>query len=135
MIARTHRFHGFNSLRHVYSQGQTMRGQLMAVKYIFNNKRQNYRLAVVVSRKVHKSAVVRNRIRRRVYEIVRRHAAQISRPYDIVITIFSDQVATISSAALETMVIGQLEKAGILDTKQPPVGHAIVVPRQSKEST
>lgn len=133
MISRTHRFHGINSLRLVYSRGQTVRSPLIAVKYLFNNKRTDYRSAVVVSRKVHKSAVVRNRIRRRIYEVIRRHELEISQPYDIVLTVFGDQVATMESAALEATLVDQLQRAGILGVDaegagQPatPTSHGIV---------
>jgi ribonuclease P protein component len=68
MISRTNRFHGYNSLRNVYRHGNTARGPLFAVKSLQNPRRKSYRLAVVVSRKVNKSAVARNRIRRRLYE-------------------------------------------------------------------
>ena len=133
MISRTHRFHGFNALRHVYSRGQTVRTPTVAIKYIFNNKRDSYRAAVVVSRKVHKSAVVRNRIRRRIYEILRARESAFAGPYDIVITVFSEQVATIEAAGLQTMIAEQLIKAGILQSPQEQNSHAIVEQRQPKE--
>jgi ribonuclease P protein component len=125
MIPRPNRFHGFNSLRHVYARGQTVRAALLSVRYVPNDRRDTYRAAVVVSRKVHKSAVVRNRIRRRVYEILRLHTAQIVRPYDIVITVFSEQVAVMSAAELEAMIVGQLHKAGIV-ASEAARAHAIV---------
>jgi len=40
-------------------------------------------LPVVVSKKVHKSAVGRNRIRRRVYEILRQHVPHFTGVYDV----------------------------------------------------
>lgn len=113
MIAQTHRFHGLNALRFAYSRGQTVRGQVLAIKYIFNNKRRLYRAAVVVSRKVHKSAVVRNRIRRRIYEWIRLHQSAISQPYDIVITVYSETVASMDAGALGGMLQEQFERAGL----------------------
>lgn len=114
MIARTHRFHGFNALKAVYQRGQTARSALFTTKYVVNPRRQTYRAAVVVSRKVHKSAVVRNRIRRRIYEVIRRHAAEFTGPYDVVVTVFSEQVATLNAAELEHTLVGQLQKARVL---------------------
>jgi ribonuclease P protein component len=114
VIGRTHRFHGINSLRHVYSRGQTVRGTLVTVKYLFNNKRSSYRAAVVVSRKVHKSAVVRNRIRRRIYEIIRRRQTEFAQPVDLVVTVFSEQIATLEAAALEDLMSDLLQRAGVL---------------------
>lgn len=114
MIARAHRFHGFNSLRAVYQRGQMVRGPLCTIKFIPNSRRGSYRAAVVVSRKVHKSAVVRNRIRRRLYEIIRVQADKFNGAFDIVITVYSDKLATMDAAELETMITRQLAKAGVL---------------------
>lgn len=115
MISRGHRFHGLNSLRHVYSRGQTIRGSLITVKYLDNPRRDSYRAAVVVSRKVHKSAVVRNRIRRRIYEIIRHKEPYIAKPYDVVVTVFSEQVANMPAYSLDKMLVELLQRAGIVD--------------------
>jgi ribonuclease P protein component len=125
MIGRTHRFHGFNALRHVYSRGNTTRSSLIAVKSLANPRRDSYRAAVVVSRKVHKSAVVRNRIRRRIYEIIRHLQPRLAGPFDIVITVFSDQVAEMPAPDLEKMLIDQFERARLI-TVSPDRSHAIV---------
>lgn len=133
MISRVHRFHGYNSLRSVYSRGQTVRSPLLAVKYLRNGRRSSYRAAVVVSRKVHKSAVVRNRIRRRLYEVLRLYQSQLTEPYDIVITVFDDQLAGMTAGTLTSLLHGQLKKAGLLhrtvdssSVNNPP--HGIVDP-------
>lgn len=112
MISRTHRFHGHGSLRYVYQHGQTVRGPLCALKYVRNERRKAYRLAVVVSKKVHKNAVRRNRIRRRLYEAVRLSAVSIE-AYDMVLTVFHEQVADMPSDELMKMVQAQLRQAGI----------------------
>lgn len=71
MIASKYRFHGHGSLKFLYKNGRVIRSRYFTVKYITNHYRSNPRFAVVVSKKVHKSAVGRNRIRRRVYERLR----------------------------------------------------------------
>jgi ribonuclease P protein component len=114
MIGKTHRFHGHNSLNYVYRNGETVRGPLTALKYAVNKRRESYRVAVVVSKKVHKSAVVRNRIRRRLYEQVRLISGQIQEPYDIVFTVFHDTVAELPSEELATLVRAQLHQAKIV---------------------
>lgn len=117
MIHRSHRFHGHGSLRFVYQHGETLRAQYGTLKYILNPRRKTYRMAVVVSRKVHKSAVVRNRIRRRIYEAVRRREAEITQPYDLIFTAYSDAVATMDADELESRVAEKLEQAGIIPSK------------------
>lgn len=127
MITSSHRFHGRSSLRYVYQRGQTVRGGQLALRFIQNNREKTYRAAVVVSRKVSKQAVVRNRIRRRVYEIIRLQSAHITQPYDLVFTIYDESVATMSASALNQMVVGQLRKAGVLDLRvSPETAHDIV---------
>lgn len=117
MISRKHRFHGYNSLRYVYRNGHTVRGPLFAVKSVPNQKRDSYRLAVVVSRKVNKSAVARNRIRRRLYEIVRELEAGFDEPHDIVITVFHDTVIDEPASRLASQLKSQLRQAGVLGKK------------------
>jgi ribonuclease P protein component len=114
MISRAHRFHGYNSLNFVYRSGQTVRGPLFAVKYTLNPKRKTYRAAVVVSKKVHKSAVARNRMRRRLYALLQELEPQINEPYDVVITVFHDSLLEEPSENLSRQLKGQLEGAGIL---------------------
>lgn len=114
MISRIHRFHGRASLRFAYGRGQTVRGPHCSLKYVQNHRRKTFRVAVVVSRKVSKSAVVRNRIRRRVYEIVRAHGQAILLPFDLVFTIYDDQPAVMPRDELETLVVAKMLQAGIL---------------------
>lgn len=133
MINRKHRFHGHGSLRFVYQKGKTIRGQYGALKYVANSRRKDYRMAVVVSRKVNKSAVVRNRIRRRIYEIVRREESRIQSPYDMVFTVFSDQCASLSAEDLRQRILGKMEEAGIVlpENNTAPQTRAIVEPKEN----
>lgn len=117
MISNKHRFHGRGSLRYVYSNGVTTRGPLFAIKSVMNERRDSYRLAVVISRKVHKSAVARNRMRRRLYGVVRNIDAGIDKPYDIVITVFQPSLLDEPSDKLAHQVRQQLSEAGILAGK------------------
>lgn len=114
MISFKHRFHGHGSLRYVYQNGKTVRGPLCAIKYAPNDRREDYRLAVVVGKKVHKSAVVRNRIRRRMYEAFRQHAPNFNNTYDIVVTVFADTIATMPSDELSRMVAAQAKQARLI---------------------
>lgn len=114
MIAKENRFHGHSSLRYVYQHGKQIRGAVLSLKYAPNDRREAYRAAVVVSRKVAKAAVVRNRIRRRIYEIIRQQAPGFDRPYDLVITVYNDQAATLTAEKLQALVAEQFEKARIL---------------------
>jgi ribonuclease P protein component len=102
MIGAAHRFHGYNSLRGVYQRGQTVRGPMVSMRFAERQPGRRYRVAVVVSRKVSKSAVVRNRIRRRIYEIVRR--ANVPAASDLVFTVFDSQLAEMPATKLEATI-------------------------------
>jgi len=69
MLAKDYRFRGLNSLKPLFSRGKSVRGDGFKLVYMRSDRPDN-RFAVVVSKKVHKSAVVRNRIRRRIFTII-----------------------------------------------------------------
>ena|SRR6185312_1468621 len=110
MFSRRHRFHGYNSVRTVYQHGKSVRGPLLSLKFSQRETSRPYRVAVVVSRKVHKSAVIRNRIRRRMYECVRRSESRIGGGTDLVFTVFNDQMAELPAAKLQTIIDDLLAK-------------------------
>ncbi len=113
MLAFKYRFHGHGSLRYVYTHGQTVRSHLMSLKYSQHPKRKNPRIAVVVSKKVMKSAVGRNRIRRRLYEIIRHELPDIKENSDIAIIVFSAEVLTQPATDLARVVKQLLKDADI----------------------
>jgi ribonuclease P protein component len=115
MISQKHRFHGHNSLNAAYKKGQTVRGEYVSLRYLGTN-RPDYRLAVVVSKKVSKSAVVRNRIRRRIYEIIRLSRAENAEPWraDLIISVFDERVATMPPADLQSAISKLFQKAKLV---------------------
>jgi ribonuclease P protein component len=114
MLSRAHRFHGLHALDFVYKRGQTVRGQAVTLKFVKNNRQEQFRVAVVVSKKVSKSAVQRNRIRRRVFEAARAELGNLSEPYDLVFMIYSADVATIEAAQLQKQMKALLHKAAVV---------------------
>jgi ribonuclease P protein component len=129
MIAQKHRFHGYSSLRYVYQNGQTVRNPQVSLKFARNARRTVYRAAVIVSRKVQKSAAARNRIRRRLYEVIRSFESDISEPYDIVLSVFSEKIADVPATDLNKDIGELFVKAGILrksGSQSKPASHAIV---------
>lgn len=100
MIASRYRFHGHGSLRYVYKNSQAIRSRHLVFRVVTNNRRKTSRVSVVVSKKVHKSAVGRNRIRRRIYEIIRHELPQFRTNFDIVILVVSAEVRTMETVEL-----------------------------------
>jgi ribonuclease P protein component len=108
VITRKNRFHGHNSVSRV--RGKSINLPNFKVFYAHNAKRQDYRMAVVVSKKTAKSAVVRNRIRRRLYEAVRTQKALVGQPIDVVFVVQSDTLATMESTELAMQVARACQK-------------------------
>lgn len=63
-------------------------------------------MAVVVSKKVLKSAVRRNRIRRRIYDYIRNQTPRLNQNYDIVIIVSSSELLSMPTIEL----VAQLEQ-------------------------
>jgi len=74
-------------------------------------QKKTYRVAVVVSKKVHKSAIVRNRIRRRTYEYVRTSLPQQNNLPDLVFIVQTPSAATLPANALSSELDSLLKKA------------------------
>ena len=67
-------------------------------------------MAVVVSKKIAKSAVTRNKIRRRLYECVRKNEILDNDAIDAVFVVKSDQVASVPHEQLELSVMNSCHK-------------------------
>lgn len=114
MLSAQYRFHGHRSLSFLFRNGRTVRRKMISLKFIHNPRRAQSRCAIVVGRRVSKSAPVRNRIRRRLYEIVRNHWDELQSGYDIALFVYDDSVSTMAHKELEELVIGLLHDAAIL---------------------
>ncbi len=115
MIPFSHRFHGHGSLRYVYKNGTAIRSRLVTLKYTQNKRRNTSRVAVVISKKVLKTAVGRNRIRRRIYEIVRHELPRIKQPHDIVLMVFSSEVRALPHEDLKQVIVDLFRQAHLYD--------------------
>ena len=113
MLAKKFRFHGYGSLKFVYSKGKTARSRYLSLKYCANSRREGSRLAVVVSKKNTKIAPRRNRMRRRIYEAVRARWSMIKPGYDLVITVFDDRVGTVPATEIDQLVHELLSQANL----------------------
>ena len=91
MLSKKYRFHSRGGVKYVYQHGKTVRTPKMSLVFA-ENTRGFTRVAVVVSKKVDKTAVGRNRIRRRVYEALRLNFDLIPKAKDYVFVVFSRDV-------------------------------------------
>jgi ribonuclease P protein component len=112
MISKKYRFHGHGSLNYVHRNGASERSAHMMVKFTANKHREFPRFAVVVSKKVFKSAVKRNRVRRRIYEIIRLEIKPSSPSLDVVLNVYSPEVIEMTPEKLSAEILGLLKTVG-----------------------
>lgn len=113
MLAHRFRFHGYGSLKFLYRKGQTFRSRSLSLRIVHNERRSQSRFAVVVTKKVQKAAPRRNRIRRRIYEIIRTNWDHIAPSQDMIINVYDPLVTDMSYQELEKAVISLLGQAGV----------------------
>ncbi|MEP6685392.1 MAG: ribonuclease P protein component [Verrucomicrobiota bacterium] len=96
----------------VRTEGRTIRGNLMMLGIMSGNDAQSFRAGFVTSRRVG-GAVVRNRIRRRLRDIVRLHQRQL--PQDLwLVTIARSGAARASYQELRDEWLRLAKRASIL---------------------
>ncbi len=114
MITFNNRFHGHNSLRYVYKNGEAVRSRSITFKFIQNKNRKRSRFAVVISKKILKSAVKRNLLRRRMYEYIRLKLPYLKDVYDVVFIITSNDLLNMSHDELVYQLDQLVSQSGIL---------------------
>lgn len=113
MIQQKYRFHGYGSLNYLYRNGEVVYLKPFVFKYVKNKFRKNPRIAVVISKKVLKSAVKRNRVRRQLYEHVRPLIANMNGNYDMAFIVTKPHILTVSSKELTALIKQAMVEAGI----------------------
>lgn len=103
MLAKKYRFHSRGGVKYTYAHGKTIRSPKISLVYN-DNPRGFQRFAVVVSKKVEKTAVGRNRIRRRVYEAIRAELPDYQLKRDHIFVIYSKDIISIDFQNLKTLI-------------------------------
>jgi ribonuclease P protein component len=112
VLARANRLRSAADIARVYKRGAYGgSGGALSVKAVASG-RSEARAVIVVPKKVSKRAVVRNRIRRRLSELLRDHWATVSPGYDIVLSVHSD-LSDLPAAQLTEHLHRALARAGI----------------------
>lgn len=103
MLSQRYRFHSRGGVNYTYQKGKTIRTPLVSLVYN-HNSRGRQRFAVVVSKKVLKSAVGRNTIRRRVYEAIRLELPGYREPMDNIFVVYNKSVLTMPFLELRRLI-------------------------------
>lgn len=115
MIPFINRFHGHSSINFVYRNGQPVRSRWFIIKVVKNKSKKNTRAAVVISKKVLKSAVKRNRVRRQVYEYISKLMPRLNDNYDMAIIILSSEVFSAPQAEIFSGLDRLIDQLNILN--------------------
>lgn len=110
MIAQKYRFHGHGSLRFLFNRGQSIRTDFFILRHLNNKRRSDLRLAIIVSKKVDKRAVVRNRIRRRLYELFRVRFLSHDLNADLAVIVLKSELADLPAPQLNKIFEPIFEK-------------------------
>lgn len=113
MLNKKYRFHSRGGVRYVYRNGKTVRTPKMSLIFV-DNKKGFTRIAVVVSKKVEKSAVGRNRMRRRIYEALRLNMEYIPKERDYIFVVFSKEVLKMPFKDLESLLGKLIEDSKVV---------------------
>ena len=115
MLNRRYRFHSRGGVRYVYQKGKTVRKPKASLVFA-GNSRGFTRVAVVVSKKVMKSAVGRNRIRRRIYEVIRNNFDLLPKKTDYIFVVFNKDILYMPLPELEKLLGELVEESKVCYT-------------------
>ena len=91
MLPKKFRLTKQTDFKNIFKKGSKSFGKFFSIRYLANNL-DNCRFAVVVSNKVSKKAVVRNRLRRQIRSILNDNLSKFSQKNDIIINILTSSV-------------------------------------------
>ncbi len=114
MLSHRYRFHGHRSLHYVYQHGERYQTKALTLRYVKNTRRVHSRYAVIISKKVLKLAVKRNRLRRRIYEIIRQHQDALPQGYDVAISVFSSELLELPHVELTKQLEKLFKQGGLV---------------------
>jgi len=107
-----------NRLRHeqdiktLFLKGKSVFGNVVGLKFRRNEFFET-RFAVIIGTKVSKNAVDRNRIRRKIREVIRVHISEIACGYDVGILVRPEAVKK-TKQEIETAVVQVLKRSSLL---------------------
>lgn len=118
MLAAKYRFHGYGALKFLFGHGKTYRFKSLSIRVANNPRREHSRLAVVISKKVIKASPKRNRVRRRIYEVLRKNWQHVRPSSDIVISVYDPNFLEASPEDLEKELLSAIRTARLwIDAK------------------
>jgi ribonuclease P protein component len=113
MLPKANRLRRRKDIQTLFSKGESVFDDVCGLKYR-RNQRNETRVAVIVGKRISKKAVVRNRIRRRIREIIRHNLDDLVKGYDVALLV-QGRAVDMSSDELRSHVLRVLKKADLLE--------------------
>lgn len=112
MLPKKNRLTKNNDFDQVFKKGKSSYNNLIGIKVIKNNLK-NFRLGILISTKVSKKAVERNRIKRKIREIFGENITNIKENIDIVV-ITLPEIKSKEYIEIKSSIINGLKKLRVL---------------------
>ena len=112
MLPRKYKLKKDNDFKKVFKQGKNYQGDFIKIK-VLKNDLEFSRFGLIVGLKISKKAIERNRIRRRLEEIVRLKLKQIKPGFDIVVLV-NQEITEKNYQAIEKTSINLFRKANLI---------------------
>lgn len=113
MFSKKYRLSKQKDFEKIFKAGQFINGQFIFLKNL-KNKLEYSRFAFVVSSKISKKAVIRNKIKRRMRDIAQRCFQEIKPGYDIIITA-KPGIDSVDYNKINQELIGLFKKASLIN--------------------
>ncbi len=116
MLNKQNRLLKDSDFKYLFSKGFYQSGPEMTLRYI-ETKQKESRFGIVISSKVSKKAVLRNKVKRRLRDIIKKKHDKIKMGYDIVV-ILKKRGIDANFARLDLALETLLKKARLYDTEK-----------------
>jgi ribonuclease P protein component len=113
MLSAENRLKKERDFERVFKEGKAWRGELVFLKWLGNGLDAS-RFGFIVSRKVSKKAIVRNKLKRRLRQIARTRMSELKKGVDIVV-VARPGLESKNFAATKEIINELFRKAGLLE--------------------
>ncbi|MBU3901311.1 ribonuclease P protein component [Patescibacteria group bacterium] len=108
MLSKIHRLNKKKDFDNIFQQGDLAQDSFLAVRFLPNQKKTS-RFGLVVSAKTAPKATDRNRLKRQLSEVIRRHLKKIKTGIDFVLVVKA-KLAGADYNSIEAALLNLLEK-------------------------
>ena len=112
MLKRINRLKKRYQFNYVYKSGEHFSGEHM-VLYLVSSKTKNIKVGLAVTKKVGK-AVVRNRVRRQLREIIKKQVPSLKQNYNLIV-VARDNITSASFENLTNEFLKLIKKANLIN--------------------